>query len=534
MFTPNDTYYPTPPNLIRKMISKVDFYQTKTILEPSAGGGNIVEYIREYGSTTKHCQIHCIELDRNLQSVLKGKNFQVIYDDFLKFESNFKYNLLILNPPFNQDEGCKHLLKAIEIQEQYGGQIVCLLNAMTLKNDYSVYRKDLANKLDKYNAEVEFIQDGFLDAERKTNVEVALINIHIEPNKKNSVIIENLKQEEKYKSEQKQVNEIVSGNFIDRAIAQYNFEVQAGVKLINEYESILPYISREFESNSPILKLCMNDSNKYNDSTGGLVNEYIKVIRYKYWSVLFSSKEFSKMFTTDLRKQYMEKLDELKEYDFSKYNIDQIKCDMNIMLQQSLKDTIISLFDDFSSKYSYYSECKNNIYLYNGWKSNEAHRISDKRVVIPLNAFDSWDGRFRPAYYTVIEKLRDIEKVFNYLDNGRTLSEDSLDSILKRAEENNQTKKIETKYAMLDFFKKGTCHIWWKNKDLIEKMNIIGGKNKNWLPPSYGKKSYTSMSQEEKNTIDSFQGKEAYDKIMHNPNNYSINVGINLLPSALL
>ena len=48
------------------------------------------------------------------------------------------YDLIIMNPPF--DNGDKHLLKAIDLQKN-GGAIICLLNAETLKNPYSKYKK---------------------------------------------------------------------------------------------------------------------------------------------------------------------------------------------------------------------------------------------------------------------------------------------------------------------------------------------------------------------------------------------------------
>ena len=40
-------YYPTPEHLINKMLSGVDFKMIKSILEPSAGKGDIAEKIRE-------------------------------------------------------------------------------------------------------------------------------------------------------------------------------------------------------------------------------------------------------------------------------------------------------------------------------------------------------------------------------------------------------------------------------------------------------------------------------------------------------
>ena len=60
-----------------------------------------------------------------------------------------------MNPPLNNGE--EHLLKAIEIQERYGGQIVCLLNSQTLKEPYNIKRKELLNKLEELNADIEYV-----------------------------------------------------------------------------------------------------------------------------------------------------------------------------------------------------------------------------------------------------------------------------------------------------------------------------------------------------------------------------------------
>ena len=41
-------FYPTPRNLLNKMFEGVNLYKVHTILEPSAGKGDIVKYIEEY------------------------------------------------------------------------------------------------------------------------------------------------------------------------------------------------------------------------------------------------------------------------------------------------------------------------------------------------------------------------------------------------------------------------------------------------------------------------------------------------------
>ena len=177
VFTDNKNFYPTPETLIAKMWDKIDKKRSiQNILEPSAGKGDIADYIcKNYISQNK---IDCIEFDDTLRDVLIGKTFRVVEKDFLKYNSRKHYDCIIMNPPF--DKGSKHLLKAIQIAENNGGsQIVCLLNAETLFNLYSNDRKLLQRKLSKYDAEVEMLGEAFSDAERKTDVQVALVYINI-------------------------------------------------------------------------------------------------------------------------------------------------------------------------------------------------------------------------------------------------------------------------------------------------------------------------------------------------------------------
>lgn len=138
MFTNNKDFYPTPEAIINKMLCDIDFKMIHSILEPSAGSGNIIEAIKKkekFYSTPYNkfsYDIDCIEEDQNLQHILKGKGYRVVYNDFLTYDTMKEYDLIIMNPPFSN--GCKHLLKALEMQQRNGGAIVCLLNAETLKN----------------------------------------------------------------------------------------------------------------------------------------------------------------------------------------------------------------------------------------------------------------------------------------------------------------------------------------------------------------------------------------------------------------
>ena len=530
-------FYPTPQNLIDKMLCDLDFSMINSILEPSAGKGDIVEALKKkeeshnkyYGERYYRFDIDCIETDQNLQHILKGKDFRVVYNDFHTYDTMKEYDLIIMNPPFS--DGCKHLLKALEMQQRNGGAVVCLLNAETLKNPCTNERLDLKRKLTEYNAKIEFIQDAFQDAERKTSVEIALVKVQLPEVQRSSFILEGLrKAQEKREFQAEENTQLIGGDFFKAIVNQYQLEVEAGTKLIKEYFAMQPFILSQFgkdektgetvQKGDCILSLGLGSiRDKYNSKLS--INEYIRAVRRKYWIALFENKKFIGQLTNKLQSEFYNKVGELSNYDFSLYNIYQLKIDMQKKVVKGIEDTIIELFDELSHKHSYLGETSKNIHYYNGWETNQAW-IINKKVIIPLNGYHdlgySWGG-FRPTDYKVIRKLQDIEKCFNYLDGGLTEAVD-LEESLKFAEEYGETKDIQLKYFTVTFYKKGTCHITFNNEELLKKFNIFGSQHKGWLPPSYGKKSYKDMTTEEKAVVNEFEGEKEYNKVISNKEYY--------------
>jgi len=523
-------FYPTPRNIIDKMLCDLDFSMIKSILEPSAGKGNIVDVIKEKGeiyssSYNKYYKvpvfdIDCIEIDQNLQHILNEKNIRVVYNDFLTYSTMKEYDLIIMNPPFSN--GCKHLLKALEMQKRNGGAVVCLLNAETLKNPCTNDRLDLQRKLTEYNAKIEYIQDSFLDAERKTAVEIALVKVQLPEVQRESFILEGLrKAQEQREIEAEESTQLIDSDFFKAIVKQYQLEAEAGIKLIKEYYAMQPFILSQFGKDKKtgetiqkggciISMTCSRD--------GLSVNEYIKAVRRKYWSALFENKKFIGQLTNNLQRDFYNKVEELSNYDFSLYNIYQLKIDMQKKVVKGIEDTIIELFDELSHKYSYWDETSKNIHYYNGWKTNQSW-IINKKVIIPLRAYNEFWGRYEPSDYKIVNKLQDIEKCFNYLDGGLTEAVD-LEESLKFAEEYGETKDIQLKYFTVTFYKKGTCHITFNNDELLKKFNIFGSQHKGWLPPSYGKKVYKDMTTEEKAVVNEFEGEKEYSKVISNKEYY--------------
>lgn len=536
MFKDNKDFFPTPENIINKMFFDVDFKMIHSILEPSAGSGNIAEAIKKkeklYSTNYNKFSfdLDCIEADQNLQHILKGKGFRVVYNDFLTYDTMKEYDIIIMNPPFSN--GCKHLLKALKMQERNGGAVICLLNAETLKNPCTNERMDLKRKLTEYNAKIEFIQDAFMDAERKTNVEIALIKVQLPKVQRESFILDGLKKSKEVREvkEETESTQLADSDFFKAIVDQYNMEVEAGIKLIKEYYAMSPFILSQFgkdketgktiQQGGCILSLDIStNKDKYHNKLS--INEYIREVRKKYWKALFENPKFIGQLTNNLQQDFYNKVEEMKDYDFSLYNIYQLKIDMQKKVVNGIEETIIALFDEFSNKYHYLDETSKNIHYYNGWKTNKAW-IINKKVIIPLAGWRdvsySWE-RYNPSRYDVVGKLQDIEKCFNYLDGGLTEAVDLVES-LKFAEEYGETKNIQLKYFTITFYKKGTCHITFNNDELLKKFNIFGSQHKGWLPPSYGKKAYKDMTTEEKAVVNEFEGETEYNKVISNSKYY--------------
>ena len=509
-------FYPTPESLVDRMLAGIDWSMVNSVLEPSAGKGDLALAVQKKYKLRfyrdKPVDIDCIEIDQNLRHILNGKELRVVHDDFLTYDALKRYDLIVMNPPFS--EGDKHLLKALDMQK-YGGSIVCLLNAETIRNPFSHTRKQLVKKLDEYGAQVEFIPNAFAGAERKTSVEVALVKVSIPRADEESEIYSRLKKAAEAEERKHTATEIVAADYIQMAIQQFTLEAKAGIELIRQYNAMVPYMLNSLDPNDkyarPILRLTAETDRGYS-SVG--VNEYLKKLRYKYWEALLTNPQFMQKLTSNLQEKYRNMARDLTEYDFSEYNVRTLMLQMNSEIADGIKDTIMALFDRLTTAHTWYPECQNNIHYFDGWAHNKAHKIN-KKVIVPCYGIFSdkrW-GAQRLDRRMALNTLQDIEKCLNYLDGGMT-REVNLYKVIESLDEYDPGKNIECKYFTVTFYKKGTCHIVFTNLELLEKFNIYAAQNRNWLPPNYGKTKYSDMSAEEQATVDSFQGADAYARVM--------------------
>lgn len=526
---PNDSkdYYPTPPALAAELLAclKIDGHSIEyaggPILEPSAGSGDLARAIEKaagihynsdgtrndyyYSTNNKYrldaLQLDCIEQSAALRATLKQGGFRVVHDDFLTFTPRAHYKAIIMNPPFSV--GARHLLHALHIMER-GGEVRCILNAETIRNPCTNERKELAALLTRYSARIVYKQGAFTHAARKTSVEVALVFVTIPPAPPVSRIKLELNAEttQRYQAAP-DLAALVSSDPITAAVERYNAAADGLARLYEEYDGISSLFTlpkKQGGSSAPAP--CVSLNKGYNNALCDL--------RAIYWEQLFDLPQIRDAMTQTMQNDYHERINELRHYDFTPYNILTVREEISRNIVANIESEIIRLFDGWTS--THYADYSKNIHYYNGWCTNSAYKVN-KRVIFRCNAYNIYSDSFRPSY--IADEIANIEKTLHFLDtNGTAYNGDDLRATLQAAEDSGQTTKIKLHYFNATFYKKGTCHIEFTNADVLKSFNIFASQKKGWLPPSYGKKTYHDMSTADRAVVDSFEGETSYNDTM--------------------
>ena len=471
--------------------------------------------------------ITCVEIDSDLSAILKNKRFNVFNTDFLNWCSFSRYDTIIMNPPFA--DGDKHLLKAIALTEN-GGQICCILNAETLRNPYSNTRKLLAQKLEQYNAHIEYVNNAFDSAERKADVDVALIYINIPEKTVTEDIAKNFVKGDVYEKEYKEFSntQLYSGDAISLLIEQFNLEARYGLKIIDTFNAMKQYIPKAEDSEHSFINLSVTGC--YGEENMGLskANRYIRRLRQKYWELAFQTTQISKLLTDSARAKYQQEIIKFRDYDFTYSNIKQLQIELSQNLDSNIHDAIVELYDCFTYKYS--RENPNNIHLFNGWNTNQGFKINPKKVIYPLYMYRTYGNIGSWEVYKLRDFLTEVEKVFTYLDGGRTEGDTVEQVIGKRFfNEHWHGEDLQFKYFDVEAKKKGTIHIKWKCDELVKKLTIIGCKAHGTLPNDYGAKKYKDLDKKHKDMVDSFEGEKQYKNTVENSQFYIESSNLKLL-----
>ena len=117
-----DGFYPTPEGIAKKMVELAEIEPGHTVLEPSAGTGNLITQMPEGQDITG------IEMSWNIFKVLKNRDLpaHLIQGDFLEMNGELgQFDRIVMNPPFDRGADIKHIRHAMTHLKD-GGKLVAL------------------------------------------------------------------------------------------------------------------------------------------------------------------------------------------------------------------------------------------------------------------------------------------------------------------------------------------------------------------------------------------------------------------------
>lgn len=125
-------FFPTPPELVLRMLEIADIDADHWVLEPSAGDGAIADVI----SATGCMGLTLVELLPEHRTLLERKQYVVEEEpDFLKWEPKWRYDRVVMNPPFSKQQDIDHVTKAFSHLAPGGRLIAIMAAGITFRQD---------------------------------------------------------------------------------------------------------------------------------------------------------------------------------------------------------------------------------------------------------------------------------------------------------------------------------------------------------------------------------------------------------------
>jgi hypothetical protein len=439
------------------------FPTARKILEPSAGHGDILDYMVNEWQYNKNDAI-CCEIDPDNRAVLQSKGYRIVDFDFLQFSEHCFFDLVLMNPPFYDADS--HILKAWSILPY--GDIVSLCNRETIDNPYSKERQVLA-ELIKRHGSVEYIGQVFLDAEIKTDVDVAIVRLH--KDKPESVFDFDIKLDGDTDTEDSDfvhAGELASINIIESLVAQYN-KARDIIVQINQLEKVKQFYTkgvlpdRKEEENQKSLKQSLDE------------------LKASFWGYVFTRTKIGETSTSKFRDNFYQYKEQNKHIAFTHDNVMSILSVFWYGRDDFMKQCIVDTFEMATQ----YHE-KNRIHI-EGWKTNKSYMVA-KKIIMP-NTIDLSLGYWRLNYYRT-DFLHDLDKCCCYLSSKRYQDVLTIAQAFKAHTESlkltgNYWDSFNSEFFSCRMYQKGTLHISWRDMKLWAEFNRVAADGKSWVGGGY-------------------------------------------------
>lgn len=440
----NPDFFPTPIEVIETMLSEVSIID-KTILEPSAGKGDIVDYLLKNGAEN----VIACEKSPELATILATK-CRVINPDFLKVKSEdiSHIHAIIMNPPFSADE--KHILHAWEIAPA-GCHIVSLCNSNTLQNQRYSSRREIAAIIEEYG-QSRSLGQCFTTAERPTEVEVSLIRL-LKPGENTNSEFDGFFMEED--PAEQQANAIMPYNFVRDLVNRYitaikifDEQLDAAVRMNN--------LTDTFYGSSIALSFTEKEKPKKR-------NEYKIDLQQAAWKFVFNKMDIDRIATRGLREDINKFVNQQQKIPFSMRNIYRM---LDIVIGTTEQRMDKALLEVFNGVTKHYNENRFNV---EGWKTN-SHYLLNRKFIMPHIVEPDFRGSLRTTYYGWSDTIEDFNKALCYM----TGTEWTYDMTFSNFLHDRSCRAGEFySWGFFDFraYKKGTVHFTFQDENLWAKFN---------------------------------------------------------------
>ncbi|WP_338115460.1 DUF4942 domain-containing protein, partial [Thiocystis minor] len=477
-------FYPTPAALARKAWSKFQNREFTRVLEPSAGTGDLAGEM-PWSRHDADKPIDCIEMDLAKHARLREQGFRVVGMDFLQFSGGAFYSHVVMNPPFAR--GTEHVLKAWDIL--WDGEIVAILNAETLRNPYTKERQRLARLVNEHGG-VEYINDAFStsETERKTDVEIALVYLRKQVRREDIVgsLLDDLTRDatsgEALAGDDWQAQELcLPGSEIDNAVLRFKAAVQAMRESVLGEARASHYASRLGHT------LAVSRGDASEDTHPREVKWVTETLHERYltlkdraWNAILSSTKVSERLSRAVRNDVERQFEDVKQLEFSAANVYAFLLGLSENQGQIQMDMLCEVFDEITRYHT------DNRVFYKGWKSNDKHRtagirIKTSRFVLPHHGTEShahsmkWDS---------MNLLADFDRAFAMLDGKRSPEVGLCDVFRTQFRALRDGARVSSRYFDVRYYPKvGTIHFFARDKKLVERLNLLVGRQRRWLPP---------------------------------------------------
>jgi SAM-dependent methyltransferase len=169
-------FVPTPPGVIELILDRAGIGPEDSVLEPSAGSGNILEALRNAGIEQQ--RVTALEISLELAEIARGEGYGVEATDFLEHAG--EYDRVVMNPPFEKNQDIAHVRHAYKLLKP-GGRLVSVMSAGVMQGGTRV-REEFRAWLDEVGGTVEelpasaFMEKGVRQA-RTAGVSTILVTI---------------------------------------------------------------------------------------------------------------------------------------------------------------------------------------------------------------------------------------------------------------------------------------------------------------------------------------------------------------------